>query len=381
MYDLFVVAVTCLTAGSLQDSLPPSAPSARVIFRHGMPHQHLPQCVPWRAHAVVCRHLGVQSALVTSSVSVSENIPQRGQSVPLHVPIIVTDIFFPDNKLPDGSVCSLWYDGPPSKRLAGHLISSPTLFSAAVVRSVLQAAAASKCVITNATQDSCQPAADSIDQVPAAQAQRAALALAPKAGTSSANGSHDAPGGSWRLTAPFVFAYFPGPRTKTPAENAYLASLPVHGNSMTLAPEVVLLGEMGIPCAAVALPHKHSVPAAHDSAHTLNMQMDQLDAPGGPTAADMGPYVYVHGRARSHTPSTPSEGGTGTGQDTDHHNRSEASMRATLEGGQAALSRLVLAWLVQEAGWAPPGADPLRWYLAEMGADAEEAHEAAEGRS
>jgi len=181
-----------------------------------------------------------------------------------------------------------------------------------------------------------------------------------------------AAGHTWRLTAPFVFAYFPGPRTKTPAENTYLASLPAHGNSMTLAPEVVLLAELGIPCAAVALPHKRSVPPQQDSAQLLNQQMDQLEPPHGPTQR-MGPYVYVHSRASA-------GGGKSCTSAQELHNSSETAMRATLDGGKAVLSRLVLAWLLQQTKWAPPGQDPVKWYLQEMQGEAIKPEAAVDGR-
>jgi 5'-methylthioadenosine phosphorylase len=59
-----------------------------------------------------------------------------------------------------------------------------------------------------------------------------------------------------------VFWYAPGPRTKTRAENAFLAANGLHVNSMTLAPEVVLANELGIPTAALVVGHKPSDPDA-----------------------------------------------------------------------------------------------------------------------
>lgn len=54
--------------------------------------------------------------------------------------------------------------------------------------------------------------------------------------------------------------YRGGPRTKTRAENRVLAGLGVDVNSMTLAPEVVLANELGIPCAGLVVGHKASQP-------------------------------------------------------------------------------------------------------------------------
>jgi hypothetical protein len=48
---------------------------------------------------------------------------------------------------------------------------------------------------------------------------------------------------------------------------------------MTLAPEAVLLAELGIPLAAVAVAHKLSVPPPTDSAQAMNEAMHQVRAP------------------------------------------------------------------------------------------------------
>ncbi|MCP4804582.1 MAG: hypothetical protein GY913_29765 [Proteobacteria bacterium] len=52
----------------------------------------------------------------------------------------------------------------------------------------------------------------------------------------------------------------PGPRTKTPAENRWLASTGAQVNSMSVAPELVIANELGIPCAALVVGHKLSHP-------------------------------------------------------------------------------------------------------------------------
>ncbi|MGH7858643.1 MAG: 5'-methylthioadenosine phosphorylase, partial [Candidatus Binatia bacterium] len=62
-----------------------------------------------------------------------------------------------------------------------------------------------------------------------------------------------------RVAAEVVFAYVPGPRTKTAAENRLWARLGAQVNSMSLAPEVVLANELEIPCAGLVLGHKYSL--------------------------------------------------------------------------------------------------------------------------
>ena len=57
-----------------------------------------------------------------------------------------------------------------------------------------------------------------------------------------------------------VFAYVPGPRTKTRAENRYLAQAGAQVNSMSVGPELVLANELELPCLALVVGHKHSHP-------------------------------------------------------------------------------------------------------------------------
>lgn len=76
------------------------------------------------------------------------------------------------------------------------------------------------------------------------------------------------------------FLYVPGPRTKTPAENRVCAALGIPVNSMTLAPEVVLAAELGIPVTAAVVGHKYSVPGGPDAdiASSLNNSRDAMRA-------------------------------------------------------------------------------------------------------
>jgi purine nucleoside phosphorylase len=61
------------------------------------------------------------------------------------------------------------------------------------------------------------------------------------------------------VAAEVVFGYVGGPRTKTAAENRLCARLGMQVNSMTLGPELVLAGELEIPCAALVVGHKYSL--------------------------------------------------------------------------------------------------------------------------
>lgn len=172
---------------------------AYVLFRHGRPHRLLPTQIDWRANAGALRELDVGALLVTSSVGVLD------PDVPLNVPCLVDDLFYLDNRLADGSACTMFTE--PSAR-HGHLVIDGGLLNAAVGQHVRAAS------------------------------RRCGVALGPDV----------------------VFAYVGGPRTKTPVENRYLASTPAQVNSMTLAPEVVLANELEIPTAGLVVGHKYSVP-------------------------------------------------------------------------------------------------------------------------
>jgi len=176
---------------------------AYLAFRHGLPHRLLPHQIDYRAQAWALREVGCRALLVTSSVGVLD------PDVPLLRPLLLRDLLYPDNRLPDGSACTVFAPPGPA-RGQGHLVLEEGLFSPALAGQVRDLAAAE------------------------------GVALGPEV----------------------VFAYAPGPRTKTPAENAYWAALGGQVNSMTVAPEVVLAAELGLPAAGLVVGHKRSGPAA-----------------------------------------------------------------------------------------------------------------------
>lgn len=165
-----------------------------LLFRHGVPHRTLPNQIDYRAHALALRALGCHALLVTSSVGVLD------PSVPLYTPMLLGDLLMLDNRLPDGSACTLFEHPQPGQ---GHLLLQQGLFH--------------------------QELGDWLAERCALPARR------------------------------LEFLYVQGPRTKTAAENRYAASLGAQVNSMTLAPEVILANELEIPTAAVVVGHKYSV--------------------------------------------------------------------------------------------------------------------------
>ena len=199
--ELSLEAEAVETPWGLQElyRVPEAVRPAYVLFRHGRPHRLLPHQIPYRAQAAALRAVGCGALLVTSSVGVLD------AGLPLFRPLLLGDLLMPDNRLPDGSTCTMFTQPQAGQ---GHLVLNEGLFSHALT----------------------------------AQVRRLAEAHVPS------------------VEDGVVFAYAGGPRTKTPAENRLWAGLGAQVNSMTLAPEVVLANELEIPCAGLVVGHKYSVP-------------------------------------------------------------------------------------------------------------------------
>lgn len=182
---------------------PARGDDAYVLFRHGIPHRWLPNQIPYRAHAAALQVAGCEALLVTSSVGVLDH------DLPLDRPLPVGDLLMPDNRLPDGSACTVF---PEPGENQYHLVLDEGLISDA---------------LTTQVEDLARQSGD---------------APAPRA----------------------VFAYTPGPRNKSAADNVFWVRGGAQINSMTVGPELVLANELGIPCAAVGVGHKYSGPGEHD---------------------------------------------------------------------------------------------------------------------
>ena len=172
---------------------------AYLIFRHGLPHSLLPNQVNYRAQAAALQQVGCGALLVTSSVGVMD------LDLPLYQPMLVDDLVMLDNRLPDGSTCTMFEHAGPEN---AHLVLTEGLFSKSLNEQLLAIAHG--------------------------------LVARPE--------------------KEVVFAYAGGPRGKTAAENRMWVSIGANINSMTLAPEIVLANELEIPCVALAVGHKYSVP-------------------------------------------------------------------------------------------------------------------------
>lgn len=165
-----------------------------VVFRHGRPHRYLPNQVPYRAIAWALHRVGCTALLVTSSVGVLD------PAVPLYRPHLLDDLMMLDNRLPDGTACTVFNE---ERSWQGHLVVQEGLFN-----------------------------------------RQLGAWLRAEAGLPARG---------------LTFLYVQGPRTKTAAENRHAAGLGAHVNSMTVAPEVVLANELGIPVAGLVVGHKYSV--------------------------------------------------------------------------------------------------------------------------
>lgn len=172
---------------------------AYVIFRHGIPHSLLPNQINYRAQAAALKKVNCGALLINSSVGVMD------AELPLYKPMLVTDLMMPENRLPDGSTCTMF---PEPAENHGHLLIKDGLFSSRLNKWLVD---------------------EHIEEI------------------------HKAEQG-------VVFVYAGGPRGKTPAENRMWAQLGGQVNSMTLAPEVVLANELEIPTSALVVGHKYSVP-------------------------------------------------------------------------------------------------------------------------
>jgi len=173
--------------------------TAWVLPRHGFPHRLLPHQIPYRAHAAALAEVGCDALLVTSSVGVLD------RQLSLDRPMIVADLLMPTNQLPDGTACTMFVAPDPGQ---GHLVLDEGLLDTSLS-----------------------------DQV-----------------------ARYAEGFGYPPPPRPIFAWSPGPRTKTAAENAMWQSLGAQVDSMTVAPEVVLANEQEIPVAALVVGHKYSLP-------------------------------------------------------------------------------------------------------------------------
>lgn len=170
--------------------VPVSGAEVRFVRRHGARHELLSSAVNHRANIWALRESGATCIVGTTVCGVID--PQ----LPLGTLVVFDDLYFPDNRLPDGSPCTFFTD--PCQPGRGHYIFGS----------------------------------------PFSPGMRRALADAAHAGDVATR--H---GGT--------YAYALGPRFNTRAEIAAFAAAGACAVSQTAGPEAVLAGELELPYALI----------------------------------------------------------------------------------------------------------------------------------
>ncbi|MBN1223526.1 MAG: MTAP family purine nucleoside phosphorylase [Candidatus Aminicenantes bacterium] len=84
------------------------------IARHGKGHSLLPNMINYRANLLALRELGAKAILATTVCGVLD------ASLPLAEPVVFSDLYFPENRLPNGELCSVFAE--EGDLAQGHLI-------------------------------------------------------------------------------------------------------------------------------------------------------------------------------------------------------------------------------------------------------------------
>lgn len=167
------------------------------LSRHGTGHERLSSQVPHRAHLAALREAGVDAVV---SLTICGSVDPQVDPGTI---IVFDDLYFPENRLPDGSPCT-WYDAPGDPQRGHWIFDTP--FSERLRTALI------------------------------ASGERAALPVRP--------------GG--------CYGHVAGPRFNSRTEIAALARAGVTAISQTAGPEVVLAGEMELPYALVGFVTDHA---------------------------------------------------------------------------------------------------------------------------
>ena len=84
------------------------------IARHGKSHEFLPNMINYKANILALMQSGVNLIIATSVMGIINS------SIPLGSLCFFKDLYFPDNRLPDGTMCTLY--GTPGEKQRGHYI-------------------------------------------------------------------------------------------------------------------------------------------------------------------------------------------------------------------------------------------------------------------
>jgi 5'-methylthioadenosine phosphorylase len=102
-----------------------------MLARHGKNHRFLPHHIPHLAHFEALRQLDVTAVISCSVCGILNPDWELGK------PVLVNDIYYPDNRLGDGRTCSLFQT--PGEAGRGHLLASSLIKSslASAIRPLL----------------------------------------------------------------------------------------------------------------------------------------------------------------------------------------------------------------------------------------------------
>lgn len=182
-----------------------------MLPRHGDAHGVLPHQINHRANLLALNELGATAVISCSVCGILDPDRELGR------PMVARDLYFPDNRLGDGSICTVFTKPGESGR--GHLLASN---------------------LVNADLS-------------------ASIAAATEA---------DAPG---------VYGHVPGPRFNTVAEIRALRAAGVDFISQTCGPEAVLANELELPwaLAAFGIDYANGVVAEPTPVETLNANLER----------------------------------------------------------------------------------------------------------
>lgn len=186
--------------------------SLAIILRHGVGHALLPHLVNHRGNIRALQQWGAECIVSFSVVGVLD------PGLPLAVPLIFEDVFFPSNQLPDGSACTLFTQ--PNDPERGHLL---------------------------------------VSQACSARLRQHLMQLLPDP------------------VAQGIYGHVFGPRFSTQIELTYLTQLGISAISQTSGPEFVLAGEAGLPYALVGYGVDYATPdpSTRSSVEELNANLKQ----------------------------------------------------------------------------------------------------------
>jgi len=265
--------------------------------------------------------LGCRALLVTSSVGL------LSPTVPKDTLLPVMDLLMPENRLPCGGPCTVFAPATVSGAWA-ELGAAPAWTAGAVPTDVVGEPGH---LVLGGRGGLFHPALTAFAREAARLAQGA-----PPSSAAAEGGRRPEPAGG---EGGVVFAYVPGPRTKTPAENAAWRLAGADVNSMTLGPEVVLAAELGVPTAAVVVGHKRS-----GKGGGLRPEGDTGARVEGDTEARVEGDTEARVEGGGGATGTPVGERTGQSRQAARHGEA-GTMERSLVDGRAALERLALTWL------------------------------------